>query len=109
MGRSGAGSNPVCARVILNHFATHYIACERYAELFSALFSQTSRPATLICPTPHPATRARLIQALSSWSFDPHSLPPDELMIATCLIFQTVLIVDGMMEDCNVTHGQKFP
>ncbi|KAJ7821007.1 hypothetical protein B0H14DRAFT_1338485 [Mycena olivaceomarginata] len=83
----------------------------RFAELLSDMYTQTLNAVneyTAAGPSPAlpPATRARLIAALSGWNFEPSTLP-DEDHVAACavLFFEALFRIEGMEEAVGVFHG----
>ncbi len=42
--------------------------------------------------------RDRLVDALATWSFKPHRLDDGDLYRVACLIFETILRIDGVQE-----------
>lgn len=43
-----------------------------------------------------PNTRTRLINSLSSWQFEPYRFAPDELLLCTVLIFESLLTLPNL-------------
>jgi hypothetical protein len=53
--------------------------------------------------------RTRLVESLSSWFFNPHTLTsPDDLFFCACLLFEGVFSVDGMEEDLDGVQFRQF-
>ncbi|KAI0051358.1 HD-domain/PDEase-like protein [Auriscalpium vulgare] len=51
-------------------------------------------------------TRARLIESLDSWHFEPHKLPDDEVLYCSYILFETLLRIDGLQESVRVSIEQ---
>lgn len=48
----------------------------------------------------------RLIKSLSSWTFEPHKLLPDEVLTCAYILFEAIFRIDGMSEDCGAELKQ---
>ncbi|KAI1784861.1 HD-domain/PDEase-like protein [Ganoderma leucocontextum] len=44
----------------------------------------------------HPETRARLIHSLSSWHFEPHKLPEEEIIACSYILFEALYRIEHM-------------
>ncbi len=56
-----------------------------------------------------PDVRRRLICSLNSWSFEPHKLPPEEVLACTMLLFEGLFRIDGMKEAVGVSLRKCLP
>lgn len=52
--------------------------------------------------------RERLVGAISSWDFHPHKLAPGDLYRVACLLFESVLHVEGIAE-LGIGRGEFDP
>ncbi|KII87820.1 hypothetical protein PLICRDRAFT_162678 [Plicaturopsis crispa FD-325 SS-3] len=82
-----------------------------YAELLSDMYTHTQRMVThdhLHSPPIEVAdnTRTRLIKSLGSWNFEPHKLPPEEVLSCTIILFQALWRIEGMQEQVGVSLCQ---
>ncbi|CAL1699728.1 unnamed protein product [Somion occarium] len=57
-------------------------------------------------PSLTPQDRGRLISSLASWTFEPHKLPPEEVLTCAYILFEAVFRIEGMREDCGVDLAQ---
>jgi len=53
-----------------------------------------------------PAHRERLVEALSTWNFRPHTLDEADLFRCACLLFEAVLRIKGLAE-LGISQGEK--
>ncbi|KAI0322890.1 hypothetical protein OF83DRAFT_1167180 [Amylostereum chailletii] len=81
-----------------------------YAELLSDMYTHThlavdseEESAPIVIPED---TRIRLIQSLDSWNFEPHKLPDEEVMYCAIILFETLLVIEGVSEAAQVDMGR---
>ena len=50
-----------------------------------------------------PETGARMIHSLSSWHFEPHKLPEEEVLACTYILFEALFRIQGMQDAVGVS------
>ncbi|KAJ8082793.1 3',5'-cyclic-nucleotide phosphodiesterase [Marasmius tenuissimus] len=86
----------------------------QFAELLSDMFQETRNAVnehdTEFAPTDLPLeTRARLIQSLDSWNFEPHKLPDEEVLACTMILFEALFRIEGLQSLVRVELDQIYP
>ncbi|KAH7913325.1 hypothetical protein BJ138DRAFT_649557 [Hygrophoropsis aurantiaca] len=82
-----------------------------YAELLIDMYNHTQITVNLheidLSPVVIPLeTRIRLIKSLDSWHFEPHKLPEDEVLFCALILFESILRIDGMMDEVQVSLSE---
>ncbi|RXK39929.1 hypothetical protein M231_02724 [Tremella mesenterica] len=77
----------------------------RLAELLGAMWYQTTKAIDIqmadyahLSKPISPALRTRLLDALSTWNFQPHLLSPSDVFHSACILFDAVLHIKGIHE-----------
>ncbi|PBK67451.1 HD-domain/PDEase-like protein [Armillaria solidipes] len=87
----------------------------QFAELLSDMYNETLNTVSesshdfTVSADLSPDVRRRLICSLNSWSFEPHKLPPEEVLACTMLLFEGLFRIDGMKEAVGVSLQQMGP
>lgn len=68
-------------------------SCRTFSPILPSIEAH-ARPRT---PLPNvPSTRTRLINSLCSWQFEPYRLAPDDLLLCTVIIFESLLTLSNL-------------
>lgn len=51
-------------------------------------------------------THERLIHSLSSWHFEPHKLPEEEVIACSYILFEALYRIENMQETVSVSLGE---
>lgn len=54
-------------------------------------------------------TRRKLVTLLDTPAFEPHKLPPDEVLMCSLILFDTLFQVDGLQEAAGVSLSSYLP
>lgn len=88
------------------------------AELVLAMREQTNTtidhayPATSTTFRPSSEMGAQkefLVRKLATWRFDASHLPPDEVLMCTSLLFESLWCIDGMEDSISLAFGEHAP
>ena len=55
-----------------------------------------------------PDVRERLIRSLSSWHFEPHKLPEEEVIACSYILFEALYRIENMFEVVGVPLGKLY-
>jgi hypothetical protein len=82
----------------VNEHGAHWYGSVSSASTYSSHLIPCSVPADL-----PPETRARLIDSLERWHFEPHKLNPDEVLSCAQILFEALFRTEGMEEATGVS------